>query len=172
MLRTRQGRAGCARTRHRARYGRCRHRSVRPVSRRIDGWGIGGPARVSDDGSASVLLLAVLAVAAVLAGTLALTASARALGAATSSAADLAALAGAQAAATPWRGDAPCTVAAKAATRNGAEIVTCEVGALGVVEVTVRRSPRGALARVAGPRTATARAGPEWVRDAEQAGAR
>lgn len=170
MLRTRPGRAGCARTRDRARRGRCRHRSVRPVSRQLDGRGIDGPA--PDDGSASVLLLAVLAVAAVLAGTLALTASARALGAATSSAADLAALAGAQAAAAPWTGAVPCTVAAEAATRNGAEIVTCDVDGLGVVEVTVRRSPRGALARVAGPRTANARAGPAWVRDAEQAGAR
>lgn len=143
------------------------------MSRQLDGRAIDGPPRVpDDDGSASVLLLAVLAVAAVLAGTLALTASARALGTATSSAADLAALAGAQAAASPWRGDAPCTVAAEAATRNGAEIVTCDADGLGVVEVTVRRAPRGTLARVAGPRTATARAGPAWVRDAEQAGAR
>ena len=172
MLRTRQGRARHPVTRDRARRGRCRHRSVRTVSRQLDGRGIDGRIRVPDDGSASVLLLAVLAVAAVLAGTLALTASARALGAATSSAADLAALAGAQAAAAPWTGAVPCTVAAEAATRNGAEIVTCEVDGLGVVEVTVRRPPRGALARVAGPRTATARAGPDWVRDAEQAGAR
>lgn len=121
-----------------------------------------------DAGSASVLVLAVLAVAVVLTGTLALAASARALGAATSSAADLAALAGAQAAAAPWRGDAPCAVATEAASRNGAELVTCDVDALGVVEVGVRRAPTGALARVAGPRSATARAGPAWVRDAEQ----
>ena len=131
-------------------------------------------ARRSDDaGSASVLVLAVLAVAAVLAATLGLVASARALGAATSSAADLAALAGGRAAAAPWLGVAPCAAARDAAARNGAELVTCGADVLGVVEVTVRRAPRGALARTLGDaRTASARAGPEWVRDAERGGGR
>ncbi|WP_370520715.1 Rv3654c family TadE-like protein [Sanguibacter sp. HDW7] len=147
-----------------------RGRSAASVRRKLRA-GTAGAAH-DDAGSASVLVLAVLAVAVVLAGTLALAASARALGAATSSAADLAALAGAQAAAATWRGDAPCAVATEAARRNGAELVTCDVDALGVVEVGVRRAPTGALARLTGPRSATARAGPAWVRDAELAGAR
>lgn len=122
-----------------------------------------------DRGSASVLVLAVLGAAALLAGTLALAASGRALAAHVASAADLAALAGARAAAAPWRGEAPCDVAAQAASRNEVELVTCTVDTLGVVDVTVSRHPRGGLAAVLGePRRATSRAGPEWVRDAER----
>lgn len=118
-----------------------------------------------DTGHASVLAVAILAVAVTLAATLALVASARALGASATSAADLAALAGAQAAASPWRGSEPCAAARAAAERNRAAIVSCTADALGIVEVTVLVTARGGLGRVVRDRSASARAGPEWVRD-------
>ncbi|MGP7960065.1 Rv3654c family TadE-like protein [Sanguibacter sp. A247] len=120
---------------------------------------------VDDAGHASVLVVAILAVAVTLAATLALVASARALGASATSSADLAALAGAQAAASPWRGSEPCEAAGAAAHRNRAVLVSCTTDALGIVEVTVRAPARGGLARIIRDRSASARAGPEWVRE-------
>jgi secretion/DNA translocation related TadE-like protein len=85
-------------------------------------------------GSATVLLLAVVVVALVLAtGVVALARAAHARGTA-QAAADLAAIAAAEAAQRPAGGD-PCAVAAQVAAANGAATAGCTVEAGGFVSV-------------------------------------
>lgn len=111
--------------------------------------------RRGEDGSATVLVLALCGVL-LLAGSLA-----GALGAVTvarhraASAADLAALAGASAAS---RGADACAAAGRSAARADAQLVRClRQGTDVAVEVSVR--PPGAIGRL-GPASARARAGP------------
>lgn len=109
-----------------------------------------------DRGSASVLVLGLLAVVAVLAGALGALAGAQAARWRAQTAADLGAIAGAQAARRAVE-DA-CAVAGLVVGRNGADLATCGVRAGGVVEVraTVPFGP--------GEASATARAGPQAAR--------
>ncbi|MDN5558156.1 MAG: pilus assembly protein TadG-related protein [Ruaniaceae bacterium] len=103
-----------------------------------------------DDGAASVLVLAIVAVTLLLAAYLGLLGSASAARHEAQSAADFAALAGAQALLS---GAAPCTAAGVVAAANGAEVVACEVSSEHVV-VSVRVPVAGMWAHAA------ARAGP------------
>ena len=120
----------------------------------------------SDRGAGTVLVVALVAVAGVLAATLALVGQGLLAGARARSAADLAALAGATVIAVPAgltvtdprAGDLACTAAADAAGRNGAAVTGCEVSGA-VVTVTVGvRGPGGEI-------LATARAGPATGRN-------
>lgn len=123
-----------------------------------------------DEGSGTVLVLAVVAVVMVLAGLVAALASAQGARARAQTAADLAALAGAQRVATPGGipldagavdGADPCATARDVAARNGAGLRSCTAGVDGVVEVTV--AGRGGVMQ--GPAaTASARAGPADAR--------
>jgi secretion/DNA translocation related TadE-like protein len=96
------------------------------------------PVRAATDrerGAATVLLLAVVVVALVLAtGAVALARAAHARGTA-QAAADLAAIAAAEAAQRPVGGD-PCGVAVEVATANGATTATCTLEPGGFVSVT------------------------------------
>lgn len=123
--------------------------------------GVGG-----DEGSGTVLMLAVVAVVMVLAGLLGVLASAQGARVRAQTAADLAALAGAQRIATPSHipldtaavvAVDPCATARDVAARNGADLRSCAADADGVVEVTVTCRP-GGVVTTAGK--ASARAGP------------
>lgn len=119
-------------------------------------------------GSATVLVLAVVAVIGVLMMGLGLIAGAQAGRATAQTAADLAALAAADAAAVGLLDDA-CQRAGAVVQRNGAELLACSISEQGVADVEASRAAR--FARVAiGPAVARARAGPAWLRDAHRAG--
>lgn len=124
--------------RRRPRGGRC-----------ADGAPAHGPAR--ERGSASVLVLALVAVTVALATLLGLLASAHAARGRAQAAADLAALAGAQRAVA---GGAACGLAREVATRNGAGLDRCRQLPGAVVEVAA------SVPGVWGVATAAARAGP------------
>lgn len=115
-----------------------------------------------DDGSATVLVLALVAVAGVLLLSLGLLAGSQAGRAAAQTAADLGALAAADAVAS-GRAD-PCAVAAIVAQRNNAQLSSCVIDSLGVVRVGAANPTRFA-GRNVGTAKATARAGPAWVRE-------
>ncbi len=117
-------------------------------------------------GSATVLVLALAAVAGVLLLTLGLLAGAQAGRAGAQTAADLAALAAADAAAAG--NGAPCAVAATVSSRNDAQLAACEVDSRGVVVVRTATTARFAGRNLA-TASATARAGPPWVRAVELA---
>lgn len=118
-------------------------------------------------GSATVLVLALVAVSGVLLLGLGLLAGTQAGRAGAQTAADLAALAAADAA-NVGSGD-PCGVAAEVAGRNNAQLTSCTLDELGVVQVSTATKATFA-GRTAGTATATARAGPAWVRDLERGG--
>ncbi len=130
-----------------------------------------------EEGSGTVLVVAVMAVVVLLAGLLAAAAAGIAAANRAQHAADLAALAAAASIAVPvgvgLDGAAvtaadPCGLGRRVAERNGADLVGCEVGADGVVQVSVAvREGRG----IGGDGHAQARAGPTWVRDAASADA-
>jgi secretion/DNA translocation related TadE-like protein len=112
----------------------------------------------SDDGSGSVLTLAVASVVIVLAAALALMLQATVAHARAQSVADLSALAAARAAQRTAFGDlpdpAPCARAADVAAHNGGRVTACSELAAGRVRVDVAvRTPLGDA-------RATARAGP------------
>lgn len=112
-----------------------------------------GRAAVREEGSASVLVLGIVAVLLVCAVTVAALAGASAARGTSEAAADLAAL-GAATAARDGTGD-PCAVAQEVARRNGAASTTCSGEGAGVFTVQVQVSaPLGGTAR------AVARAGP------------
>lgn len=112
--------------------------------------GCGGAA---DQGSASVLMLAVVAALAVVALAVAMLAGTSAARTRAQAAADLAALSAGTAA--MFAAAVPCEIADETARRNGAVLVSCADEGAGVFVVSVRvPAPAG---RVAG---ATARAGP------------
>ncbi|MDQ0375172.1 Rv3654c family TadE-like protein [Cellulomonas humilata] len=113
--------------------------------------------RRSDRGSGTVLLLALVAVALVVATLLGLLASAQLGRGRAQTAADLGALAGAARLLAGQPGD-PCPTAAEVVRRNGARLSSCTDEGAGVV--TVRVLVRGA----AGSATASARAGPTSAR--------
>ncbi len=114
------------------------------------GWRRGG----AQTGSGSVLLVAVLGAAVVLAAG-AVTGGRLGLAAArAASAADAAALAGAAAV------EDPCAAADPVARAAGAQLLTCAAEASGAVDVLVG-VPLPASAAWAGPVTARSRAGPE-----------
>lgn len=114
-----------------------------------------------------MLLLAVVAVTALLGGTLAVAARAHTARTVTQAAADLGALAAAQSlvlpvgialaegsGATTGSGSVACARAGEVAARHGTQLVGCAVETGGVVEVTVQQ------VTVLGAARATARAGP------------
>lgn len=121
----------------------------------------GSGARECDRGAGTVLVIALVAVAGILAATLALLGQGLLAGARARTAADLAALAGATVIAVPTgltvtdprAADLACTAAADTAARNGATVIRCGASG-GVVAVTV------GVAGPLGEATATARAGP------------
>jgi DNA topoisomerase-1 len=115
------------------------------------------PAR--EQGSATVLLVAVLAVVTLVTGSLLGAAGHRVGAARARGAADAAALAAA-AAAVGLVTDQPCAAAARLARVNGVVLVRCSVtGAVARVEVAVGRGPTAArAAAVAGPRADAASA--------------
>lgn len=112
----------------------------------------------ADRGSASVLLLGVVAVLVVLAVTLGLVVQAVAGRTRAQTAADLAAISAARAAQRAAFGGHgardPCGVAAEVAERNGAVLAACEEDVGGVVAVEVVADAGAGVAR------AEARAGP------------
>ncbi len=110
-----------------------------------------------DDGSGTVLLLAVVAVALVVAGLLGLLASAQLARGRAQTAADLAALAGAGAVLRGETSD-PCGVASQVVRRNGARPAGCTDEGRGVVTV------RAVVSSGAGEASARARAGPVSAR--------
>jgi len=114
--------------------------------------------RGSDRGSATVLVLACLLVLATVAGTLLATSTVSLARRRAATAADLAALA----AAADRTGDpaTACGLARMFARRNGAELVACRTGGDAVEVVTAVALPPAL--RLAGPLSATARAGP-WL---------
>lgn len=118
-------------------------------------------------GSATVLVLALVTVSGVLLLGLGLLAGTQAGRAGAQTAADLAALAAADAASL---GSAdPCVVAAQVVGRNNAQLNSCTLDQLGVVKVSAATNANFA-GRTVGTATATARAGPAWVRDLERGG--
>lgn len=135
----------------------CRTGAVVPVSRcpperrRARRWG-------DDRGSGTVLLVGVVAVALLLATTLAGLGQVVAARARAQSAADLAALAAATRLQATADIAASCDLADQAATRNGASLTGCAHEGVGVVRVAVGvRTPFGTT-------TASARAGPSSAR--------
>lgn len=120
-------------------------------------WRLRLPARGDDQGSGTVLLLALVAVALVVAAMLGLLASAQLGRGRAQTAADLGALAGAARLLTGQPGD-PCATVAEVVRRNRARLSSCTDEGAGVV--TVRVVVRGA----AGAATASARAGPTSAR--------
>lgn len=131
-----------------------------------DGGGTGGAVTLSrrlplergdDQGSGTVLLLALVAIVLVVAALLGLLASAQLGRGRAQTAADLGALAGASRLLTGQPGD-PCPAATEVVRRNGASLLSCTDEGAGVV--TVRVVVRGA----AGSATASARAGPTSAR--------
>lgn len=115
-------------------------------------------------GSGTVLVLALVAVSGVLLLGLGLLAGSQSGRAGAQTAADLAALAAADAASL---GSAdPCTVAVQVAGKNGAQLNSCALDQFGIVTVATARRATFA-GRTVGTATATARAGPAWVRDLE-----
>ena len=117
-----------------------------------------------DRGSATVLMLALAVVAGVLLLSLGLLAGSQLGRARAQTAADLGALAAADAAAVGHAD--PCGVAAQVATRNRGQLTFCTLDALGVARVSAATTARFA-GRDVGTATATARAGPAWVRELE-----
>ncbi|PFG37234.1 secretion/DNA translocation related TadE-like protein [Flavimobilis soli] len=118
-----------------------------------------------DEGSAAVLVLALLGAAAALVAAIALLAGAHAARADAQAAADLAALAAAQRHALARAG--ACETGREAAERNGARLASCVVAGDGSVTVSVEVDRSGVSgAAVATPVGATARAGPSWLRAA------
>lgn len=121
----------------------------------------GSAVRERDRGAGTVLVIALVAVAGILAAALALLGQGLLAGARARTAADLAALAGATVIAVPAgltvtdprAADLACTAAADAAARNGATVIRCGASG-GFVTVTV------GVAGPLGEATATARAGP------------
>ena len=113
----------------------------------------------SDRGSGTVLLLALMAAALVVAGLLGLLASAQLARGRAQSAADLGALAGATAL-RDAAGPEACAAAAEVVRRNGARLADCADEGSGVVRVRV------VVRAAAGDATAGARAGPSSVREA------
>ena len=113
--------------------------------------------RGDDQGSGTVLLLALVAVTLVVAGLLGLLGSAQLGRGRAQTAADLGALAGAARLLAGQPGD-PCPTAAEVVRRNGARLSSCTDEGAGVV--TVRVAVRGS----AGSATASARAGPPSAR--------
>lgn len=120
---------------------------VHPGGRRLAGG--------DDGGSGTVVALLVVLVVGVLLGGIVLLGQAHLARGTAQAAADLGALAGATA--RRHREDA-CAVAAATVTRNGAELVECELLDAGVVRVLAR------VATVAGTAGADARAGPASAR--------
>lgn len=111
-----------------------------------------------DRGSGTVLVLALVAVALVVAAMLGLLGSAQLGRGRAQTAADLGALAGASRLLAGGSPGDPCPVAAEVVRRNGARLTSCTDEGAGVV--TVRVVVRGA----AGSATASARAGPTSAR--------
>ncbi|NTW38860.1 MAG: histidine kinase [Cellulomonadaceae bacterium] len=123
-------------------------------------------ARDPEAGSATVVVVGLVAVVVLLAGVVGLLGGAERARQTAGTAADLAALAGAASIAVPVGvvldtsavGEA-CDLARAVAHRNGAPLTSCSQDADGVVQVTAVRST------AVGDAVATARAGPRWVRD-------
>ena len=113
--------------------------------------------RGDDQGSGTVLLLALVAVTLVVAALLGLLGSAQLGRGRAQTAADLGALAAASRLLAGQPGD-PCPTAAEVVRRNGARLSSCTDEGAGVV--TVRVAVRGS----AGSATASARAGPPSAR--------
>lgn len=116
------------------------------------------PADARERGSATVLVLAIVAVAMILAmAAVGLARAAQARGTA-QAVADLAAIAAADRAQQPVPGD-PCALAAQVVARNGAQLIGCSIGAGGMAQVSTALtvSPLPGWTATA---TATARAGP------------
>jgi len=111
-----------------------------------------------DQGSGTVLLLALVAVVLVVAAMLGLLASAQHARGRAQSAADLGALAGAAALAAGHRGD-PCLQAAEVIRRNRGTLASCTDEGGGVLTVQV------VVPGAAGAATASARAGPTSARE-------
>lgn len=110
-----------------------------------------------DTGGATVLVVAVVALAAALAVAITLVSGAVVAGHRAAAAADLAALAAASTLAI-----SPCAAAARVAAANGAHVESCRPDARGhAVEVSVSVRPPGVLGRV-GLASARARAGQGW----------
>lgn len=132
------------------------------------------PARVAagDEGSGTVLVIALLAVALVLAAAIGTLGGAQVARGRAQVAADLAALAAADVVALPpgvtvtaeaLRVADPCARAVTVAERNAAKVTSCVADPGGVVTVTVAvDGGRGPFALTA---TARARAGPQTARD-------
>lgn len=112
---------------------------------------------VSDDGSGSVLVLALVAVLCTGIVLLALLGGAAAARHRAQTAADLAALAAADVL-LGRRPGSPCATAGQVATANGARVRVCSEQADGTVVVAVEVATDGVLAGL-GPAGATARAG-------------
>lgn len=113
----------------------------------------------SDEGSGSVLTLAVAATLVVLAVALGLLSQATVVRAKAQAVADLSAIAAAQAAQRAvfvGTGAEPCDRAAEVAKRNGGAITACDEGTAAVVAVTVEVHAGVGAVRAA------ARAGPRW----------
>jgi secretion/DNA translocation related TadE-like protein len=107
-------------------------------------------------GSATVWVVALTGLLALIAGGLAAGVSLVVTHRQAQNAADLAALAGA---AAQQSGESGCGRAAEAAQRNGAELAGCTVEGSGVVRVTVSKAAPAVLSRLP-PLIGTARAGP------------
>lgn len=130
-----------------------------------------GRGRRGDEGSGTVLVIALLAVAVVLAAALGTLGRAQVARGRAQAAADLSALAAAEAVAVPpgvWvtpealEAADPCGRAGATAERNGARVASCTAEPDGVVSVTVAvEGGRGLFSLTA---TARARAGPASVR--------
>lgn len=134
-----------ARERHLVAVGRCSMRNARARC-------CGGAAD-AERGSASVLMLAVVAALVVVAVTVAVLAGTSAARTRAQSAADMAVLAAATAA--MYATAVPCEAAGETARRNGAELASCAGEGDGVYAVLVRvAAPAGRTA------SASARAGP------------
>lgn len=120
---------------------------MEPERRRSGGTSLDGPSAEGERGSATVLVLGVVAVVLCLTVALAGLARAANLRGAAQAAADLAALAGAQ---SLVAGGDPCAVAAEVARANGAELESCRPLPGAHVEVSTRKAEARARAR-AGP---------------------
>lgn len=124
--------------------------------RRRSSRGAGGPARIADEGFATVLVLALSLVLALLGATAASVGGIAVARARAASAADLSALAAAGAA---LDGQGPaCGRASRVAQRVGARLAQCRVVG-DVAEVVAEVRPPGPLGRL-GSAAARARAGP------------
>ena len=120
-------------------------------------WPTGRGGGTRDDGSGTVLLLALVAVALLVAAMLGLLASAQLARGRAQSAADLGALAGAASMLAGRPGD-PCTAATEVVRRNGGRLASCVDEGGGVLTVRV------VVASRTGSATASARAGPASAR--------